>query len=430
MHQTGGAEVQDLELDHDERWQLTQRILQSETFRRSARLRSFLLFVVENTLKNRTESLSEHLVGIEVFSRPVDYNPLEDSIVRSSARQLRAKLSEYFATEGSAEAIILDIPKGAYVPEFVPRLTHPLGPNLQTVHLRVGQGTSVRRRERIWLGATLLLAASLGFVCVQRVFWHSHSDPSLPPDLIFSVFPKPQEITIVLSDAALVTVNDHRSSLLSLQAYENEEEQDLLPSPLRAGRVGSALFHPGRIITSFRDAVFAAQLANLAEAKGYRVQIQHSRLMHTRDFQSRNFILLGSTSSDPWVALFENRFNFQFAVDPATGLLGIRNLHPLTGELPFYSSSREQRRNGNSQARIALTSNLSETGKVLLISGICSESSEGATEAVLSPDFLNRVEASDGNRPVKNLSRFELLTEVSSIDGVVQTRRLIASRFR
>lgn len=431
MHQTGGAELQDLELDHDKRWQLTQRILQSEIFRRSARLRSFLVFVVENTLKNRTENLSEHLIGIEVFSRPADYNPLEDSIVRSSARQLRAKLSEYFATEGSAETIILDIPKGAYVPEFVPRLTHPLGPNLQTVHLRVGQGTKVRRRERIWLGATLLLGASLGFVCVQRVYWHSRSDPSLPPpDLIFSVFPRPQEITIVLSDAALVTVNDHRSSLLTLKAYENREEQDLLPSSLRVGNARSALFHPGRIITSFRDALFAAELANLAEVKGYRVQIQHSRLMHTRDFQSGNFILLGSTSSDPWVDLFEDRFNFQFALDPTTGLLGLRNRHPINGELPFYSSSIEERRNGVSQARIALTSNLSETGKLLLISGICSESSEGATEAVLSPDFLNRIEAMDGNRPVKELSRFELLTEVSSIDGVVQTRRLIASRFR
>jgi hypothetical protein len=257
-----------------------------------------------------------------------------------------------------------------------------------------------------------------------------HGNSSPPPNLIFSVFSKPQEITIVLSDAALVTVNDQRSSVLTLQGYENKEEQDLLPSSLRLRHAGSSVIHRGRIITSFRDALFAAQLAVAAEAKGYQVQIRHSRLMHTRDFQSGNFILLGSTSSNPWVDLFEDRFNFQFGTDLATGLFGLRNLHPLTGELPFYSSSTEQRRNGNSQARIALTQNLSETGKVLLISGICSESSEGATEAVLSPDFPKAVDAMDENRPVASLSQFELITEVVSVDGVVRTRRLIASRFR
>jgi hypothetical protein len=430
MHRTGAFEVEQPQIEQDERWQLAQRILQSETFRRSPRLRSFLLYVVENTLRHRTNNLSEHLIGLEVFSRPVDYNPLEDSIVRSSARQLRAKLHEFFASEGSAEATVLDIPKGAYVAEFVPKISDRSSSTSEIVRLEVQHQAGIRRREWIWIGGMAVLAGILAAVLLRDRLPGPHGNSSPPPNLIFSVFSKPQEITIVLSDAALVTVNDQRSSVLTLQGYENKEEQDLLPSSLRLRHAGSSVIHRGRIITSFRDALFAAQLAVAAEAKGYQVQIRHSRLMHTRDFQSGNFILLGSTSSNPWVDLFEDRFNFQFGTDLATGLFGLRNLHPLTGELPFYSSSTEQRRNGNSQARIALTQNLSETGKVLLISGICSESSEGATEAVLSPDFPKAVDAMDENRPVASLSQFELITEVVSVDGVVRTRRLIASRFR
>src|SRR5262249_34846146 len=52
---------------------------------------------------------------------PYEYNPAEDNVVRTYARQLRKRLDSYFAAEGKDEAIVIDIPRGKYIPRFVPR---------------------------------------------------------------------------------------------------------------------------------------------------------------------------------------------------------------------------------------------------------------------------------------------------------------------
>src|SRR5215469_8258058 len=106
------------DLSADERWRLASRMAQSRPFHRAARLQAFLLFIVERTLRNRLEELSEYEIGVQVFQRPAHFNPADDSIVRSSARILRAKELEYFATEGRGEALQIQVPKGAYIPEF------------------------------------------------------------------------------------------------------------------------------------------------------------------------------------------------------------------------------------------------------------------------------------------------------------------------
>jgi hypothetical protein len=111
----------------DERWKLVQRIAASDQFRRAPRLRDFLLFVSERTLASPGAEISEYEISQEVFKRPPTFSPAEDSIVRSSARQLRAKLHEYFEEAGREEEQILEIPKGSYAPIFSPR-TVPANP--------------------------------------------------------------------------------------------------------------------------------------------------------------------------------------------------------------------------------------------------------------------------------------------------------------
>ena len=56
------------------------------------------------------------MIGIEVFGRKPDYNPKQDAIVRTEAGRLRARISEYYTDEGKADPLILEVPKGGYVP--------------------------------------------------------------------------------------------------------------------------------------------------------------------------------------------------------------------------------------------------------------------------------------------------------------------------
>ena len=105
-------------VNHDECRALVSRIAASREFRRATRLRQFLIYVVERHLAGHDEEITEPLIGQRVFGRPKTYNPGDDSIVRTEARTLRQRLDRYFSEEGADESVILEIPRGRYVPVF------------------------------------------------------------------------------------------------------------------------------------------------------------------------------------------------------------------------------------------------------------------------------------------------------------------------
>jgi hypothetical protein len=92
------------------------RVLASPGFGRNGRMSRFLRFVVDRHLEGRDDELKESLIAIEVFGRKPDYDPKQDSIVRSEAARLRSWLVEYYASEGSGDRVIIELPKGGYVP--------------------------------------------------------------------------------------------------------------------------------------------------------------------------------------------------------------------------------------------------------------------------------------------------------------------------
>jgi TolB-like protein/Flp pilus assembly protein TadD len=95
--------------------QQLDRVLSSGGFSRNERLSRFLRFVVERHLEGREHELKESVIGIEVCRNP-DYDPKQDSIVRTEAGRLRARLTEYYAHEGSGDPVIIELPKGGYTP--------------------------------------------------------------------------------------------------------------------------------------------------------------------------------------------------------------------------------------------------------------------------------------------------------------------------
>jgi TolB-like protein len=93
------------------------RALASANFARSERLSRFLRFVVERHLAGRDDELKESVIAMEVFGNR-DYDPKQDSIVRTEAGRLRARLAEYYVGSGSGEPVVFELPKGGYVPVF------------------------------------------------------------------------------------------------------------------------------------------------------------------------------------------------------------------------------------------------------------------------------------------------------------------------
>jgi len=102
---------------HAARRQL-ERVLASPGFSRNERMARFLRFVVEQHLEGKDSELKESVIAIEVFGRSPDYDPSQDSIVRTEAGRLRARLDEYYRGEGKGDALVIEVRKGGYAPVF------------------------------------------------------------------------------------------------------------------------------------------------------------------------------------------------------------------------------------------------------------------------------------------------------------------------
>ena len=105
----------------EQREELVRRVASSVTFEKSPRLRAFLLHVCRcasrTSLKRQLNRRSRFTFTVELPG----YNPNDDNIVRSQARMLRMKLEHHFANEGKDEPVVINIPKGQYLPIFETR---------------------------------------------------------------------------------------------------------------------------------------------------------------------------------------------------------------------------------------------------------------------------------------------------------------------
>lgn len=95
------------------------KVLASKYFAGTKSLKRFLEFIVVTTLEDKEEQIKEYILGTEVFDRNESFDPRIDPIVRVEARRLREKLDIYYSTEGSQDRVIIQIPKGGYVPVFL-----------------------------------------------------------------------------------------------------------------------------------------------------------------------------------------------------------------------------------------------------------------------------------------------------------------------
>jgi len=97
----------------------TEKVLASRTFRTAAAQRNFLRYVVTEAISGRAELLKEYSIGIAVFHKREGFDPRLDSIVRTEAHKLRARLAKYYRIEGKEDALRIEIPVGKYAPVFV-----------------------------------------------------------------------------------------------------------------------------------------------------------------------------------------------------------------------------------------------------------------------------------------------------------------------
>src|SRR5438270_2583489 len=140
-----------------------EQVLASAGFSSNERLARFLRFVVEEHLQGRDGDIKESVIAVEVFGRRPDHDPKHDSIVRTEATRLRARLREYYVGEGKDDEWIIGLPKGGYSPVFL-HLSTELASTSDKPAAPVGQRWPARTRF-------LAVVAGLAIVALAIVSW-------------------------------------------------------------------------------------------------------------------------------------------------------------------------------------------------------------------------------------------------------------------
>lgn len=416
-------------LSSDPRWEVANRIANSESFLKSTRLPKLLLYLAQHTISGDRNKLTEQVIGQAVFGKRQYFDPSEDSSVRVNVRQLRLKLHEYYQDPGLDEDMIVSLPKGGYAVDFslrrAPYETHA-APLTSTL---VEHETKNISFNRVLAGASLVLLLA---VVVCAIGWHQSisTREATTPWPLSSVLHRGQPTTLVLADAStsLRMLGDQE---LTLDGYiDHRYLEPILPKHMTDRE--ERLFHylDSTRITSEADANAAAILSSLAGPLSDYLTIRSARDLNVNDLSHGDFIFLGSKTSNPWVELAESHLNFQVFEDGPLGGRYIVNRHPQAGEQRTYqSSSLGTLASGDDYAVIALVPAKTGNGSWLLFEGIRMEGTNAAASLIKTAAGRSKMESKLKSMTGGKLPRyFEALLRAQSVAGATMEVDIVATR--
>lgn len=390
--------------------------------RRSQRLKRFLEYIVEQRLEGHEGEISETQIAFQVFARRPDYDPSSDNVVRVQARLLRQKLAEYFAGPGAHEPLIIEIPKGGYVPNFIIRQPEPGIPRTVPAEFpkssRLVYGLALLcfalLCSTLWLGWRVATARS-GVVSERTL-----ANAVLRPD---------EPCLLVVPDLGLVVAQIITGKTFTLDkyaggaAYRNELFADIsLREPRRVF---------GYLISKHLTDTFAAQLHSRLVREhrnaASKLELRHPRAIRLGDLHGVNAILLGSPRSNPWLDAYRNELTFHFS-PVAQGGEVVVNVRPKAGEPTVFSSPPLSVGAGKALAVISLIPNPRAPGNVLLLAGTAAGATSAAIEAAITGGGMRLLEQALNVRHLADARRFEVVLSVNVVDDSATDWTPIAHR--
>lgn len=424
----------------DERRDLVERIAASEQFRRSARLRDFLLYVGRQSLIDGCPEIHEQEIGTNVFGRSPSYIRSQDNIVRVNATELRKRIDLYFSTKGAHERLILEIPRGGYKPVFHRRLppaeTAPHAPKpapvpdapLATREPAVPENVSRNWTRYLWALPTLLLSiACLALLqqnrAIQKQLYTWEDKPAVAAfweDFLRSH----QQTDIVLADASLTLIEDLIGRPIPLIDYLNSgymtQVHALNLSPDRRTDLDQIF---NRNLVSFGDFRAAQQILALAPVSS-SLRLELSRYYMADSLKHDNVILIGGKKANPWIRLFDDQMNFSLDYDADHPRGFVENRKPQPGEQPLYATPVDPNALVG-YSIIAYLPNPSRTGNAVILAGTDSDATHAAAEFLTSETNLEKFRSA---LHVQKFPYFEVLLKTSRLSGTSLNAEMIAYR--
>ena len=414
-------------LEDDARWHLAQRIVDSPQFCKSPRLSQFLLYVVGKTLEGRQSEISEQQIGVHVFGRPHGYRTVDDNIVRSYARLLRRRLTEYFASDGIGQEIRIEIPLGSYLPAFSAP-AKPLSADVAQDRCRLVDLTTPAVASKWgWPRLVTLFVYSAGLIwltCVVQSRIGAARYSAEPSQLLWkAMLQGPGDTFIVPPDAGLNLIEDLSHQPLPLADYLKAEYLD---RPLPGVDAHSEADLRSQQLTDFINLQMVAALARLSEFTPAHAYLRFPRDLRFDDLKRANAIILGSSCSNPWAVIADGTTNFRIQCNAGMQGATVVNRKPQAGEAASYSSHWNEPTH-ETYSVITFIPNLSGYGRLLMLGGLDAAGTQAAGEALMRSEAITPI-LEHARRPDGSLAPFEVLLRSTSIQANATDTQVIASR--
>jgi hypothetical protein len=256
------------------------RVLASSHLCQSRRCQALLRHVIDAYLEGCLEKVKERCIGFEVFQRDADYDTSRDSIVRTTAAEVRKRLAQYYLEPEHEHELRIVLPPGSYSPEFRPGVPFAAAVVTAPPPKRLPRWTP-------WAGAIVVVAAAIGASLLSRgnemdLFWkpflQDRSEAVICIEQPLRIFrfmgPRREELNGKM-------VGDEHSPAAT-QEVRNETSIKL--SEIEP--TGSAYF-------SFGDLIATTRISELFARKGKTFQILGDRLAAYHELRGRPVVLLG-----------------------------------------------------------------------------------------------------------------------------------------
>ena len=397
------------------------RLLNSHVLHGSESLCKLLRYLAEHALDHPGTPLKEYQIATEVFGRPPNFDPQSDSTIRVQAGRLRLKIAEYYSSEGADDSIQVEIPKGTYVVSF-----HRREPNaarqlalLQSAEHR--GATAEDKTHGRWKVLALILLALLMVAATTVAFLLARhpkttDQVSEPVPAAFSTFWKafadgPEEPWVIFSNGAFVGRPE-----TGMRYFD----------PARDSR-DEILEH----YTGVGEVLGVHALDHTFGLLGRQIRVKRGSLLSLDDVKNNDMIFVGSPAENLTLREIPSTQDFIFRnleSGPRKGDLTITNVHPKSGEAPYWIGSPSHANLVEDYSIVALVHGLNPAKSVLILAGTTTIGTQAAVEFVCQQnsleELLRRVRVSDKGE----LQPFEAVLRVKVTRGVPVESDIIAIR--
>jgi hypothetical protein len=396
-------------------------LVNSQVLHGSESLCKLLRYLADQALQNPGSAIKEYQIATEVFGRSADFDSHLDSTVRVQVGRLRVKLAEYYSSEGSADPLIVELPRGSYSLTAHPR---PVLAKPALQEIAATSRTRVRHTLRKWSVAVVILSALLAAAVAALVgIWvngaHSKraigsASPAAPA--AFRTFWRgflaaPDEPWVIFSNAAFVGRPETGMRYL-------QPGQDLR---------GLILDH----YTGVGEVLAVHELDRVFHLLNREPRVKRGSLFSLDDAKKNNLIFVGSPAEN--LTLRDLPVNRQFVFrrfdsGERKGELAVFNVHPQAGEAAFFVSTRRDEPLNEDYSVIALVPGLDPSQSTMILAGTTTIGTQAAVEFVCREDsvlqLLSRLHVPEGDDP----KPFEAVLHVKVVRGVPVETSLVAVR--